>query len=191
MSFWLGPLDARGWAAAAAMGRWWKKSASFDALCTARFGAMHAAVVRGDHDDWLASPRGRLGYVIVLDQLSRNIHRDRPAMFAADDRALAVARAGVDAGVDDELGFHERYFLYMPFMHAEDEAAQTRSVALFRGLGVAFPDLVDAAAVAVDFAERHREIVVRFGRFPHRNRILGRESNDEERAFLEQPGSRF
>lgn len=161
--------------------RAWKKDPAFDDELRRRFGALHAAVLRGEHDDWCATPRGVLAYVLVLDQLSRNLHRGDPRAFAGDARALTAAARAVDAGQDRALAPIERGFLYMPFMHSEALADQERAVALFAALGEPF----------LPFAVQHRDIVARFGRFPHRNAVLGRESTPEEREFLTQPGSSF
>lgn len=191
LTFWFGELDEGGRAPEEKSKRWWLKSDAFDAECTERFGAVHTAIVDGQLDGWLESPRGRLAYVIVLDQLSRNMFRDDPKMYAADDLALKAALEGIDAGLDRGLAYHERYFLYMPLMHAEDRAVQARCVELFAGLGEDFPDHAEAVAQAKDFAVRHQVIVDRFGRFPHRNAILGRESTPEELAFLQEPNSSF
>jgi len=161
--------------------RAWRKDPAFDAECRARFEALHDQVHRGEHDAWRATARGALAHVIVLDQLSRNMYRDTPRMFASDARALATARDAVDRGLDQELPPSERTFLYMPFMHSEDLADQDRAVALFEALG----------GDVAEYARRHRDIVRRFGRFPHRNELLGRASTDDERAFLGRPGSSF
>jgi uncharacterized protein (DUF924 family) len=192
LDFWFGELDALGCADAAHVQRWFANDEAFDAACRARFSAEHQAIASGAREAWLETPRGRLAYVIVLDQLSRNMFRGTKAMFAADAQALRAADAGVTRGEDRSLAFDERGFLYMPFMHSEDAGAQARCVALFAALR----DEVDGeqrrrAAMSLDFAERHRAIIERFGRFPHRNAILGRESTPEELAFLEQPGSSF
>lgn len=161
--------------------RWWVKDPAFDAEIRDRFGALHAAIERGEHEAWLDTPRGALAYVIVLDQFSRNIFRGTPGMFAADARALAATNAAIARGHDAALSPQERGFLYMPLMHSEALADQDRSVALFGALGTG----------QLDYAERHRDIVRRFGRFPHRNAILGRASTPEELEFLTQPGSSF
>ncbi len=161
--------------------RWWKKDPAFDAEIRDRFLSLHEAIVRGEREDWLASPRGTLAYVVVLDQFSRNMFRGTARMFAGDPRALAAARRAVDRGDDARLTDAEQGFLFMPFMHSEDMADQDRSVALF------------AKRPEKDrrYAEMHRDIVRRFGRFPHRNELLGRESTPEEQDFLKQPGSAF
>lgn len=191
LSFWLGPLDEHGCAGAEAKQQWWRKSDAFDQEIRDRFAACHARICAGEFEGWLETPRGRLAYVIVLDQLSRNMFRDSADMYMGDARALAAAVEGIDAGVPDQLGYHECYFLYMPLMHAEDLAMQDRCVALFRGLGERYPHLAESVENALVFAVGHRDIVARFGRFPHRNALVGRESTAEEKAFLEQPGSSF
>ncbi|MFK7988445.1 MAG: DUF924 family protein [Sandaracinaceae bacterium] len=191
LQFWLGDLDADGCASEEAAKRWWLKSDAFDGECTTRFRATHQALRAGTLDDWLERPRGRLAYVIVADQLSRNMFRGSGEMYSADTLATQASLDAMDAGVDQDFGYHERYFLYMPFMHAEDVALQDRCVALFEGLVQAFPSMAKNAAMAHDYAIKHRDIVARFGRFPHRNALLGRDSSEEEKAFLQQPGSSF
>lgn len=192
LRFWFGELDEMGRADEAHATRWWKKDEAFDREIEERFGALHGAILRGEHEDWLATPRGRLAYVIVLDQFSRNMFRGSPRMFAADERALAVAEEGIARGDDRELAFAERQFLYMPLEHSEDLATQERCVELFRSWHDELPEeLQKALAEALDYAVAHRDIIARFGRFPHRNAILGRESTPEEIEFLKQPGSSF
>jgi uncharacterized protein (DUF924 family) len=161
--------------------RWWRKDAAFDAEVRDRFLALHEAIDRGEREDWLDTARGALAYVVVLDQLSRNMFRGTARMFASDSRARAGARRALDRGDDRALSPDERDFLYMPFMHSEDLADQDRSVALFASAG---PE-------QRRFAEAHRDIVRRFGRFPHRNVLLARSSTPEELEFLNQPGSSF
>ena len=124
--------------------------------------------------------------MLLLDQFTRNIFRDTPRAFAGDARALATADEAIARGFDRELAPYERWFLYMPFEHAEDVAAQHRSLGLFGALAKEMGD--DGA---LDWARKHAEVIFRFGRYPHRNAILGRASTPEEEAFLAQPGSRF
>ena len=191
LSFWLGELDSSGCATAEVSARWFEKSDAFDAEVRRRFDATHRTILAGEREGWLETPRGRLAYILVLDQLQRNMHRGTPRMYEGDARAARVAVEGIDAGCEEGLAYHERYFLFMPLMHAEDVTLQERCVALFEGLGGAFPEHAERAARGVDYAQRHRDIVRRFGRFPHRNEILGRESTAEERAFLGEPDSSF
>jgi uncharacterized protein (DUF924 family) len=192
LDFWFGELDESGRADAARSARWFRKDAAFDQEIATRFGALHAAVARGERDSWLSSPRGRLAYVIVLDQFSRNMFRDSARAFACDERALHAALAGIERGVDRQLRFEERPFLYMPLMHSEDLANQERCVALF----TAYRDeqsgaLKTRVAGSLKYAEQHRDIIRRFGRFPHRNALLGRTSTGDEVEFLAKPGSSF
>jgi uncharacterized protein (DUF924 family) len=161
--------------------RWWKKDPAFDAEIRNRFLSLHNAIERDGREDWLETPRGALSYVIVLDQFSRNMFRGSARMFESDTRALAAARRALDRGFDRSLSREERMFLYMPFMHSEDIADQDRCVGLF----------ASALQEWVRYAEQHRDIVRRFGRFPHRNALLGRQSTSEELKFLKQPGSSF
>jgi uncharacterized protein (DUF924 family) len=170
------------WFAPGTSERWFVKDPAFDSELDRRFGALAAAAARGELDSWAETPRGALALTILLDQLTRNIHRGSPEAFAQDARARAVARAAIAAGHDALLTPLERPFLYLPFEHSEDPADQDRAVELFTALG---------NAEQLDYAERHRTIIQRFGRFPHRNAILGRESTAEETAFLAGPNSSF
>ena len=192
LDFWFGSFDAAGLADAAHQARWWKKDPAFDAELRQRFGAEVLAAAAGKRDLWLVTPRGRLAVVILLDQCSRNIFRDTPAMFAQDARALAIACDGLERGDDRDLQTDERAFLYLPLMHSESLADQERCVILFAALrdrlsGPARERLAGNAR----FAVAHRDIIARFGRFPHRNSILGRPSTPEELQFLTEPGSSF
>jgi uncharacterized protein (DUF924 family) len=133
-----------------------------------------------------------LALILLLDQLPRAIHRATPEAFAQDSKALKVAEQGLESGADRLLRPIERLFVYLPFEHSEDMADQDRSVQLFRDLAASVPENHrETFAGFVDYAVKHREVITRFGRFPHRNLILGRESTPEEKAFLEQPGSSF
>jgi uncharacterized protein (DUF924 family) len=192
LEFWFGPLDARGVASEAKSRAWFEKNASFDREIEQRFGALHAELARGEKEEWLSSSRGSLAAVIVLDQFSRNMFRNTKQMFESDPRALAIATALVDSGQDRKLAFTERGFVYMPFMHSERLEDQDRCVALFQSLrDEHVGELRERCQDNLGYAERHRDIIRRFGRFPHRNAILGRESTPEELEFLKQPGSSF
>lgn len=167
---------------------WFVKRAAFDDAIRTRFGAAIDAAVEGGLRDWdAAGPHGVLARILLLDQFTRNVYRDTPAAFAGDARALAAACALVDAGADRALLPLQRAFVYMPFEHAEDAAMQARAVALFAALAAEEQGVADM----LDYARKHQAVIARFGRFPHRNAILGRASTPDEIDFLRQPGSRF
>ena len=173
-------------------GLWWGQSAETDKMLSTDFGRAASAAAAGSLDHWTGSPRGRLALILLLDQLPRVIHRGTPGAFACDERALRIAEEGLASGADRRLRPIERVFFYLPFEHSEEPADQLKSVGLFEALA----DDVDEAwrehfGGYVDFAVRHKEIIDRFGRFPHRNVILGRESTPDEIEFLKQPGSGF
>jgi len=169
--------------------RWWKKSDAFDAEITQSFAALHTAIMAGQHDDWLETPRGCIARVIVLDQFSRNMFRGDPRSFASDALALATTDRIVEGGMLEQLGAHEQMFALMPLMHSEDRARQEQSVKAFEDLAARTPG--QGFEGNVDFAYRHKRIVDRFGRYPHRNEVLGRASTPEELEFLKEPGSSF
>jgi uncharacterized protein (DUF924 family) len=162
--------------------QWWRADPSLDRQIRERFGAIHQAATAGELEGWRDQPEGRLAEVIVLDQFSRNIHRGTPLAFAWDPMALALAQEAVRAGADQALEPARRAFLYMPYMHSESRLVHGQAERLFRTL--ALPENLEAEL-------KHKAIIDRFGRYPHRNGILGRSSTDEELAFLELPGSRF
>ena len=162
--------------------QWWKVDADLDASIRGRFGELHRAANAGELWGWRETPEGRLAEVIVLDQFSRNMHRGTPAAFASDPMALALAQEAVRVGADRALPIERRAFLYMPYMHSESALIHVQAELLFRTQ--APPDNHEAEL-------RHKAIIDRFGRYPHRNRILGRASTAEELAFLAQPGSSF
>jgi len=169
---------------------WFQRDDAFDAEIRARFGALVAPAREGRLDDWARTPEGALALLIVLDQFPRNLFRGTAAAFASDPHARAMARRVVLEGrMDAALAPAQRVFLYLPFEHAEDMAAQDLSVALFEGLR----DHKTHAAPggSIDYAWRHRAVIARFGRFPHRNAALGRESTPAELIYLAQPGAGF
>ena len=186
LEFWLGPSAERGQPTGSVQGRWWKKSDSFDAEIQQRFGGTISKVGAGEID-WSGDARGALGMVIVLDQFTRNTRRGTGLMYEFDMRAHRIAVHALDADQDAALAFGERYFLYMPLMHAEDIASQDRGIECFTKLAGEAPHF----AAVVKYAHQHRDIVARFGRFPHRNELLDRESSPEEIEFLKEPGSSF
>jgi uncharacterized protein (DUF924 family) len=192
LDLWFGPLDRNGCASPVKSTTWWKKDEAFDLILRNEFADLHAAVATGEREHWLEDPRGRLAYVIVLDQLSRNMFRGTARMFAQDDRALDAAIGGIERGHDRDLRLDERVFMYMPFMHSESIDHQNRCIELFEKLrDEQGPATRERVARNVDFAVQHRNIVARFGRFPHRNKLLERPSTHEELAFLQGPGSSF
>jgi uncharacterized protein (DUF924 family) len=184
LDFWLGLPGSpeRG----AERDAWFRKDAAFDNVIRQRFGDAINAAVAGGYGEWCSTAGGALARVLLLDQFTRNIFRDTPRAFAGDARALATAEDAVGRGFDRELEPYGRWFLYMPFEHAEDVAAQRRSLKLFGALG---EEMNDASPLL--WAQKHADVIFRFGRFPHRNAILGRVSTPEEVAFLAQQGSRF
>lgn len=161
---------------------WFKKDADFDSLLAERFGALHAQACLAELSDWRDTPQGRLAEIIVLDQFSRNLFRDSPRAFAQDGMALVLAQEAVRCGADAALSAQERVFLYMPYMHSESLAVHETAVELFTRNGI---------QNNLDFELKHKAIIERFGRYPHRNAVLGRASTPEEIAFLQQPGSAF
>lgn len=165
--------------------RWFKKDPDNDRFIRERFGPRLEEASRGELDHWREDPDQCLALVILLDQFSRNVHRDTPMAFAQDERVQAIVLDGLARGYDRALPAKRRAFFYMPLMHAEDRALQARSVDLFAALKE------EGVESFYDYAVRHREIIDRFGRFPHRNALLGRPSTPEERSFLEKPGSSF
>jgi uncharacterized protein (DUF924 family) len=190
--FWLGDVDGDGLAEDAMTQRWWRKDADFDQEIAAKFEPTWQAIMAGDREAWLDLPHSRLAYLIVLDQFSRNMFRGTSQMFRGDERAVAVAADGVKHGMDRALHGHERVFFYMPFMHSESLAVQDRGVELFGALR----DRAEGRGREVlnsnvEFARQHRDIIARFGRFPHRNQVLDRDSTPAELAFLKETGSSF
>jgi len=166
--------------------RWFEKSAEFDALVRERFQATHEAAAAGRLDGWTERPLAALALVVALDQFPRNMFRGAPRAFATDPQALAVARGMVARGFDQALLPVQRTFAYLPFEHAEDRDAQRESLRLFDRLA-----RETASVDVLQYAMLHYAIVDRFGRFPHRNAILGRASSAAELTFLAQPGSSF
>ena len=164
---------------------WFHSDPAFDRECAARFAATLEDAARGSLDAWAGTPRGRLALVIVLDQMPRNIHRGSPAAFMHDGEAAAHCMAAIGSGQDRLLDPVERIFLYMPLQHAEDPDLQRRSVERFESLASEAGDAWrDYFAENAQYARLHRDVIERFGRFPHRNRILGRESTEEEARYL-------
>jgi uncharacterized protein (DUF924 family) len=162
--------------------RWWKKSDAFDALIERRFLSLYESAHMGELFEWRESPRGRLAEIIVLDQFPRNMFRGDARSFESDAIALTLAQEAVSIGADRLLSAEEKQLLYMPYMHSESLKVHDEAVKIFSQPGM---------ENNLDFEHRHRDIIVRFGRYPHRNDILGRKSTPEEIEFLKQPGSSF
>ena len=166
---------------------WFRKSDDSDRQITERFGPLIEQALRGELDAWAVEPHGALAQIVLLDQFTRNSFRDTPRAFAGDKRALAAAMAMVGSRHDEKLLPVQRVFVYLPFEHAEGIGMQEEALRLFTRLVAEAPELQNM----LDYAQRHHDVVQRFGRFPHRNTILGRQSTVEEIEFLKQPGSRF
>jgi len=180
------------WFAEAGTTHWFAADAAFDAQIRARFGEAVEAAANGRLDDWMATPAGWLALLILLDQFPRNLYRDDPRAWAADASAQRVALSGMARGDDRQLHAVQRVFAYLPLEHAEDSALQRRSVELFEALlAEAAPERRQQFEDYLDYARRHREVIARFGRFPHRNATLGRVSTPEETLYLAQPGAGF
>ena len=161
---------------------WWKKSAELDGLITRRFTQVHEQAKMGLLYQWRENAEGALAEILVLDQFSRNMFRDKPEAFAQDPVALVLAQEALRRGLDQLLPTLQRQFLYLPFEHSEAGSMQEESVRLY--------SLLDDA-LTLDFAKRHKAIIDRFDRFPHRNAILGRKNTEAEEIFLREPGSSF
>ena len=185
LDFWFGAQDSAGFGRERAA--WFKKDPAFDAEIARRFGTAIERALRGELDAWAATAQGSLARILLLDQFTRNAFRGDKRAFAGDAQALAGAQALVGARLDEQLPPFMRAFAYMPFEHAEGIAMQDEAVRLFTRLETAAPELVHM----LDYAHRHRAAIERFGRFPGRNAVLGRQSTAEEIAYLAEPGSGF
>ena len=173
INFWFNEIEPK---------QWWQKSEEFDSLIENRFGTIHKQAISGELFHWRETSVGSLAEIIILDQFSRNMFRDKPESFAYDAMALTLAQVAIDKGFDSELSQIQRVFLYMPFMHSESQRIHEEAVKLFTALGI---------ESNLEFEYKHKAIIDRFGRYPHRNKILGRESTAEEIEFLKGPGSSF
>ncbi len=173
IDFWFNEIEPKSW---------WIKDAAFDAEIRQRFGEHHAAASQGECHGWREAPRGRLAEIIVLDQFSRNIYRDQPLAFACDSVALILAQEAIALQADQSLPPSQKAFLYLPYMHSESAAIHEIAVTLFSQAGM---------ESNLAFELKHKAIIDRFGRYPHRNAILNRQSTEEEIEFMKQPGSSF
>jgi uncharacterized protein (DUF924 family) len=162
--------------------QWWVKDLAFDQLIIDQFTVIHQSANSCELFSWRATAKGRLAEIIVLDQFSRNMYRDTPRSFSSDPLALALAQEAIAVGADKKLTAGERNFLYMPFMHSESLVIHKEAIKLYADNGI---------ESSIDFENKHKVIIEKFGRYPHRNDILKRKSTTEEAAFLKQPNSSF
>ncbi len=183
--FWFGEISDQGEVAESVRKRWWEKSVDFDSECRAQFGEWIDQAKRGELSDWQDTSLGLLAFILLCDQIPRNVHRGTPRAFETDALALAATMHGQETGKFVSLLPVQRAFAYMPLMHAEDPEAQELSILCFNELKA------NNGPDHTQFAISHKKIIDRFGRYPHRNEILGRESTVEEIAFLQTPGSSF
>ena len=173
LSFWFDEIEPS---------KWWLKDINFDLLIKEKFLTLHLQASKCELFEWRQSAWGRLAEIIVLDQFSRNIFRDTPQAFAADPLALALAQEAVLLGADQALPPRERSFMYMPYMHSESLCIHDVAVGLFENNGV---------SASLEFEIKHRNIIEKFGRYPHRNAVVNRDSTEAEVEFLKQPDSSF
>ena len=185
LDFWFGAPGSSDFGSARKA--WFSKDAAFDATIRERFGALVERALRGELEAWGDEPRSALAQILLLDQFTRNAYRGSARSFAGDARALAAATRMVGSRQDEALAPFMRGFVYLPFEHAEGLAMQDEAIRLFTKLANEAPEHADM----LDYAHRHRDVIERFGRFPHRNDILGRQSTTEEIAFVKRPGSGF
>ncbi len=174
----VGPQDVVAFWRDAGRDKWFKKDAEFDRAIAERFSTLHEEAAAGKKSDWAKTPEGALALILVLDQFSRNMFRNTPKAFAQDEMASELATAAIAAGFDKKVADDLRFFFHMPFMHAERIAEQERCVLFFHSLG----------GEALSFARVHEQAIRRFGRFPHRNPILGRHTTPAEQAYLDGGG---
>ena len=185
LAFWFGRPDDRDHGLA--RDAWFRKDPAFDAAIATEFGALIESAIAGELAHWADDPDTALAQVLLLDQFTRNAFRDTPRAFAGDARALKAAQAMVAARQEASLAPLQRQFVYLPFEHDESLAMQDEAMRLFGALAAEQPQFADL----LEWARRHRDVIARFGRFPHRNALLGRASTPDEEAFLLLPGSRF
>ncbi|MEM9101187.1 MAG: DUF924 family protein [Pseudomonadota bacterium] len=162
--------------------KWWKKDEAFDALIKKRFGDLHEQACCGELFEWRKEAKGALAEIIILDQFSRNIYRDQALAFVNDSLALSLAQFAIEKGLEQSLSNTEKHFLYLPFMHSESIKIHNIAIELFTALG---------NENLLGFELKHKKIIEQFGRYPHRNQVLGRKSTAEELEFLRGPNSSF
>lgn len=190
LDFWFGDALERGWPAESRNRLWFRASAAVDAEIGERFGHAVELALRNELVEWEGVARRRLALILLLDQFTRNIYRSTAAAYAGDHRAQTLVLEALALGMDRELSWIGRVFFYMPLMHAEDPDLQEQGVDAYRRLQEQAPgDIASEVEYNLEFAREHRDIIERFGRFPHRNRVLGRENTPEEESFLESASS--
>ncbi|RFF26575.1 MULTISPECIES: DUF924 family protein [unclassified Wenzhouxiangella] len=190
LAFWFGEARDRPEAIGDRMAFWFKPSTADDAAVREQFETTMRQAAADLLTDWLPTPQGRLALILALDQAPRVIFRRKPRAFAYDGRALALTLAGITGGIDREYGLAERAFFYIPLQHSEDSLVQEQSVRLYEQLVSDFPEHADMAGGFLKHAREHAAIIERFGRYPHRNEVLGRKSTEAELNFLEN-GPRY
>lgn len=191
LGYWFGDLTSAE-EVPSTVSRWFKGGPEVDEEIRRRFGEALEPARRGELDLWAGTPHGTLALLILLDQFPRNAYRNDPRAFASDERALQIARAALARGDDQRVFPVQRTFFYLPFEHSEALEDQRTAVAKIRASYEAAPGPVrELLKETVSYAERHQQVIERFGRFPHRNQLLGRASTPEEQEFLKQPGSSF
>ena len=190
LAFWFGDLDKDGVASEAMSKRWYVKNEIFDKQIKEKFLVHVEKAQRGEYDHWISTPKGMVALVILLDQFPRNLFRKNPKSFESDMKAQQISLEAIDRGVDVELPHSWRQFMYMPLMHAESKFLQKRSVEMFANLHDAVPE-THKERFGTKYAELHAAIIEKFGRFPFRNTLLGRETTPEETEFLKGPNSSF
>ena len=186
LTFWFGELDEHGLCDPGQHDLWFRKSDDTDLLCKTRFGDLVAKALAGELESWAETDDGLIALILLLDQITRNIGRDSPAAFAGDKRALTLAEGAIDSGRHLQLPAIHRVFLYLPLEHSENIDDQDLCVTLMQALAneVDTPQFLGFA----DYAEQHQQVIARFGRFPHRNVIMGRQSTAAELAYLQKHG---
>ena len=184
-SWWLGPAQDDVANTGARMKFWFTASAGMDEVIRQRFADAVDRASRGELDDWVAEPAGRLALILLLDQFRRNLYRGLPEAFTCDDTALHLCLEGIELGLDKQLSHAERLFFYMPMQHSESGQVQSQAVEVFEALALQAPEAArDTFNGCAKYAQLHRDIIVEFGRFPHRNAVLGRQSTDAEKVYL-------
>lgn len=184
LDYWFGPRDGEEWGKLRKI--WFGGGPQVDDEVRSRFGALHVRACAGELTGWDQTPDGSLALILVLDQFSRNLHRGTAGAFAADAKAREIASGAIDRNFDEQVLPIQRWFFYLPFEHAESHADQRRAVALFEALPAE-----PSRDMGVEYAKKHLEVIENFGRFPHRNEMLGRESTLEEARWLADGGVRF